>query len=301
MQNYTMVSNEESTGRTQLFKIDKATHPEPEIRLRAKATIKSVDDAIAALLHHPLFDYLALSSKIGFTPEQFCVHGRGYLEACSQVIPLFELAAARAEVQGDQVSLKILKANLDEEYGMQAGGQPDETKVHTSLARKSHHVHAQQVFGMAPAQFDATPVSAAAANYILRQRAVYEDTSYFAVIGACYVDEKGSTGMMEKYYEAFFEPYANRYASKESYDGVAEYWRAHMEELEAAHAKDIKRALLANCTTMEHIGAIKRGCEALLAEQGLLLDGVLAALKAAEKVGEPVLSRIVPVQATLLG
>lgn len=294
-------ANGENTGRAQLFKVDKTSHPEPEIRLRAKAAIKTVDSAIAALLHHPLFDYLAQSSRLGFTPEQFCVYGRGYLEACGQVIPLFELAAARAEVQRDQVSLKILKANLEEEYGMQASGQADEAKVHSSLARKSHHVHAQRVFGIEPAQFDATPVSAAAAHYILRQRAIYEDTSYFAVIGACYVDEKGSTGMMEKYYEAFFAPYASQYTAKQSFDGVAEYWRAHMEELEAAHAKDIKRALLANCTTMEHINAIKRGCEALLAEQGLLLDGVLAALKAAEKVGELVLPGIVPVQKTALG
>lgn len=199
------------------------------------------------------------------------------------------------------MSLKILTANLEEEYGMQAGGQPDEAKGHSSLARKSHHAHAQRVFGIEPAQFDATPVSAAAANYILRQRAIYEDTSYFAVIGACYVDEKGSAGMMEKYYEAFFAPYDSHYASKQSYDGVAEYWRAHMEKLEATHARDVKRALLANCTTIEHINAIKRGCEALLAEQGLLLDGVLAALKAAEKVGGPVSPGIVPAKTAALG
>ncbi len=36
-----------------------------------------------------------------------------------------------------------------------------------------------------------------------------------------------------------------------------------MEKLEATHARDVKRALLANCTTIEHINAIKRGCEAL--------------------------------------
>ena len=66
-----------------------------------------------------------------------------------------------------------------------------------------------------------------------------------------------------KYYEAFFAPYDSHYASKQSYDGVAEYWRAHMEKLEATHARDVKRALLANCTTIEHINAIKRGCEAL--------------------------------------
>lgn len=274
--------------RAQLFKIDKASHSQPAIRLQSKVAIKGIDEATTALLHHPLFDYLARSARIGFTPEQFCVHGRGYLEACKQVIPLFELAAARAKEQGDQVSLKILQANLDEEYGMQAGGRKDEAKVHTSLARDSHHVHAKQVFGIEPKRFDATQVNAAAANYILRQRAIYEDTSYFAVIGACYVDEKGSTGMMANYFTAFFSPYKKRYPSKETFDGVAEYWRAHMDELEAAHAKDIKRALLANCTTLEHVDAMKRGCEGLLAEQRLLLDGVLAALEAAEKIGERV-------------
>lgn len=298
MQSSITVLKEGSAGRSQFFKVDKTLHPAPEIRLHAKQVIKSVDNAIVALLHHPLFDYLAMSSRLGFTPEQFCVYGRGYLEACNQVIPLFELAAARAEAQGDQVSLKILKENLAEEYGMQDGGQPDQAKVHTSLAWNSHHVHARQVFGMEPTRFDATPVSAAAKNYILRQRALYEDPSYFAVIGACYVDEKGSTGMMEKYYEAFFAPYASQYASKELYDSVAEYWQAHMEELEAVHAKDIRRALLANCTTLEHTDAIKHGCEALLAEQRRLLDGVLADLKAAEQVGEPVLPCIVPVQET---
>lgn len=79
------------------------------------------------MLHHSLFDYLAQGSKTGFTPEQFCVYGRGYLEACKQVIPLFELAVARAEEQRDFVSLKILKTNLDEEYGIQNGGTQDET------------------------------------------------------------------------------------------------------------------------------------------------------------------------------
>lgn len=291
MQSHTASSSAASAGRAQRFKIDKTGHPVPEIRLQAKAAIKGIDEAITHLLHHPLFDYLARSARIGFTPEQFCVHGRGYLEACKQVIPLFELAAARAKEQGDQVSLKILQANLDEEYGMQAGGRQDDSKVHTSLARDSHHVHAQMVFGIEPNRFDATPVNAVAANYILRQRAIYEDASYFAVIGACYVDEKGSAGMMANYFTAFFSTYESQYPSKETFDGVAEYWRAHMDELEAAHAKDIRRALLANCTKLIHVDAIKRGCEALLAEQRLLLDGVLAELEAAEKIGERVQAR----------
>lgn len=57
--------------------------------------------------------------------------------------------------------------------------------MHTNLARDSHHVHARLIFGIEPERFDATHVSMAAAHYIRRQRAIYEDTSYFAVIGAC--------------------------------------------------------------------------------------------------------------------
>jgi len=87
--------------------------------------------------------------KIGFTPQQFCIHSRGYLEACRQVIPLFEKAAARAKEQGDHISLAILNENLNEEYGMQPSGEQDEAKVHTNLARQSHHLHAQLVFEMA--------------------------------------------------------------------------------------------------------------------------------------------------------
>jgi hypothetical protein len=277
-----------SAKRSLLFKIDKAAHENPEIRLQAKAALEKIDRAIDVLLHHPLFDYLAQCARIGFTPQQFCIHGRGYLEACRQVIPLFEKAAARAKEQGDKISLDILNQNLDEEYGRLPSGEQDEGKVHTNLARQSHHVHAQRVFGVDPQHFEATAITPAVMSYIERQLELYSDPSYFAVISACYVDEKGATGMMAVYFKTLFEPYANHYPSRQAFDDVAEYWRAHLNELEAVHAKDIRRALVANCTTTDHVKAMTQGSESLLAAQHKLLDGVWVALTEAEKTGVPV-------------
>ena len=300
MQAYQGTSGGASSARTQLFKIDKATHPQPEVRQQAKVALARIDSGILALQSHALFDYLRQRARVGFTAQQFCVHGRGYLEACRQVIPLFEMAAQRAQAQGDLSSLRILKENLNEEYGMLPGGMQNEDKVHTTLASFSHHTHAKQVFGVEAERFEATLINPAVTQYIERQRAIYGDHSYHAVIGACYVDEKGSVGMMAEYFNTFFIPYRDRYPSPALFDGVAEYWHAHLDELEMVHAKDIRRALLAHCGTTDDVNAMQRGCDSLLAEQMRLLDGALAALVEAERVGQPVATSATTVQIAAL-
>jgi hypothetical protein len=150
----------------------------------------------------------------------------------------------------------------------------------------SHYTHAKKIFGIDEETLNSTPINPAVEKYIARQKKIYEDSSYFAVVGASYVDEKGSTGMMENYYKTLFTPYEDRYSSKEEFEVVSKYWTEHLNELEMTHAKDIKRGLLSQCLKLKDIEEMKRGCNALLDAQIELLDGVFIALKEAEKVGD---------------
>jgi hypothetical protein len=105
-----------------MFKIDKNTHPFPDIRLQAKVGIVFIDESINSILQHPLYEYLSQLAKIGFTPMQFCVQSRGYLEACKQVIPLFEKVLVHTKEQGDHITEEIIQENLNEEYGISKDG-----------------------------------------------------------------------------------------------------------------------------------------------------------------------------------
>jgi hypothetical protein len=53
--------------------------------LQAKATIKEIGDAVAAPLHHPLFNALADSFTMKFADEQSYVRSRRYVQVFKQV------------------------------------------------------------------------------------------------------------------------------------------------------------------------------------------------------------------------
>ncbi|MGI4935970.1 MAG: hypothetical protein ACRYF5_04375 [Janthinobacterium lividum] len=276
-----------AVSRAAMYKLDKTQHRFPEIRRDAAAVIKEVKQEISSVLNHPLFEFLHTTARRGFTPAQFCMQSRSYLLACDQVIPLFEKAAARAKEQGDHMSLAIFEENLQEEYGADDEGTRHADKLHANLARYSHLTHASVVFGIDAVQFENAPVNPAVRTFIERQRDIYDDTNYFAVIGACYVDEEASADMMKVYFETLFEPYKQRYAGND-FAKVAQYWHEHMDELEDIHAKDIRRGLLAHCRTDADVAALRRGAHSMIRAQSALLDGVLHALQSLEGHGSHV-------------